>query len=98
MANRTKSVSTTSIISRVVAATVGGYLAANLGAIVISYLIPGALANAVGVGLQISFLIYACAVLWVFSARSACRAWLGLLVPGICCTALILLLMPEGLI
>lgn len=29
-----------------------------------------------------SFTVYTCAVLWVFAARSAARAWLGLLLPA----------------
>jgi len=31
-------------------------------------------------GMQASFLVYAGAVIWVFAARSARRAWLGLAV------------------
>jgi hypothetical protein len=40
----------------------------------------------------LSFTIYVCAVLWVFAARSAARAWLGLLLPAaaLACAAYVL--------
>jgi hypothetical protein len=39
-------------------------------------------ADAVMASTLFSFTVYTCAVLWVFAARSAARAWLGLLLPA----------------
>ena len=96
MASRSRPVSAGAVVSRVIAAIVGGYLIANLGSIVLSYLLSGSQANAVSTGLLVSFLIYACAVVWVFAARTAWVAWAGLLVPGLVSSILIWQLMPEG--
>ena len=97
MASRSHPVSVGAVVSRVIAAIVGGYLIANLGSIVISYLLSGSQENSVVTGLLVSFLIYACAVLWVFAARTAWLAWAGLLIPSLVCSVLIWQLMPEGL-
>jgi len=66
----------------VLAGVVGGYVCANLVAIAGGELLPVARADAVSIGLQISFLLHALAVLWVFAVRDARRAWLGLLIPA----------------
>jgi len=71
------------IASRVVAAIGGGYVLASLMSIVLARSLPLPSATAVMTGMLLSFLFYACAVLWVFAARSAGRAWAGLLAPGL---------------
>ena len=86
------------VVSRVIAAIVGGYVLANLCSIVLSYLLPGTRANAVGIALMASFLIYVCAVLWVFAAQTAWRGWLGLLLPCLLCSLVIWQLVPEDLL
>lgn len=43
-----------------------------------------------------SYLLWAGAVVWVFGARTALRAWLGLLVPGLLCALAIWLLRSGG--
>jgi hypothetical protein len=67
------------LISRIVAAIFGGYALAALASVA-AVSLPMARPEAVLAGLQLSFLVYALAVIWVFGARSARRAWAGLLV------------------
>lgn len=69
-----------SVSSRVAAAIVGGYAVAMLVSIAISRLMPTSRAESVGTGMLLSFAIYASAVVWVFAARTATRAWTGLLI------------------
>lgn len=72
-----------SVAARVVAAIAGGYAFATILAIFVSRVLPMTRAAAVMTAMLLSFLFYAAAVLWVFAARSARMAWLGLLVPAV---------------
>lgn len=78
---------------RVLFALVGGYLLANLGAVAFTALLPLSRVDAALVSIQLSFAVYACAVVWVFTARSAWRAILGLLAVMALCTPVVLLLL-----
>jgi hypothetical protein len=82
--------------SRALAAIGGGYLLATAASALLALLLPRvsgtARADAVIGATLLSFAIYACAVLWVFAARSAARAWLGLLLPAAAMAALAYLL------
>ena len=71
------------ILSRCVAAILGGYLLAALVAIGCALWLGPPRAEAVLVGMLLSFAVYAGAVIWVFAARSARRAWAGLAVPAL---------------
>jgi len=75
--------------ARLLAAVVGGYAVANLGAIALGVLLPIARVDAVYIGLLASFALYAAAVVWGFAAATACRAWLGLAVAAAPCLAVI---------
>ncbi|CAO3357898.1 DUF3649 domain-containing protein [Azospirillum melinis] len=66
------------LASRIVAALFGGYALAALGSVA-ALALPMSKPQAVLTGMLASFAIYAAAVVWVFSARSALRAWAGLL-------------------
>ncbi|MDM5180470.1 DUF3649 domain-containing protein [Massilia sp. DJPM01] len=81
--------------SRALAAILGGYLLAAASAL-LALLLPRVLgtgrADAVIGATLASFAIYAGAVIWVFAARSAARAWLGLLLPAACMAAIVYLL------
>jgi uncharacterized membrane protein len=44
-------------------------------------------ADAVMTATMLSFAIYACAVIWVFAARDAWRAWIGLGLPTLALAA-----------
>lgn len=66
------------MISRIVAAVFGGYALAALASIA-PLALPVDVSQAVLSGMLVSFIVYAAAVIWVFAARSAARAWAGLL-------------------
>lgn len=70
------------LLSRLVAAIFGGYFLAALASVAVLAL-PMDKGQAVLTGMLASFAIYAAAVIWVFTARSAGRAWAGLLVIGL---------------
>jgi hypothetical protein len=67
------------LVSRIVAALFGGYAVAALAGMA-ALALPLDKPQAVLTGMQSSFLVYAVAVIWVFAARSALRAWAGLVV------------------
>ncbi|MEN0074712.1 MAG: DUF3649 domain-containing protein [Paracraurococcus sp.] len=77
------------VLSRAVAAVLGGYALAALVATAFAAWLPASRAEAVLTGMMLSFLIYAGAVIWVFAARSAGRAWAGLLPPALVLAALL---------
>jgi hypothetical protein len=66
------------LVSRILAALVGGYALAALGSVA-ALALPVSAPQGVLTGMLASFAIYAGAVVWVFAARSARRAWAGLL-------------------
>lgn len=63
---------------RAVAAIVGGYGVSALWATALAVYLPAARAEASLTGIMVAFVVYPCAVMWVFAAKSAARAWLGL--------------------
>lgn len=70
------------IVSQVMAAILGGYALASAAAIFLGAVLPFPRAEAVMAGTLMSFAVYTAAVIWVFAARNARRAWLGLLLPA----------------
>ncbi len=68
------------IIARVMAAILGGYILANLISMLLSYLLPVTQAQAVLTSMLASYAIYAAVVMWVFSVKTATKAWAGLLI------------------
>lgn len=69
------------IASRCVAAVLGGYLLAALVAVACAAWLGPPRAEAVLTGMLLGFLVHAGAVIWVFAARNAARAWVGLALP-----------------
>lgn len=69
---------TGALLSRLVAAVLGGYALAALTSLA-AVALPLRPSEAVFTGMMLSFLVYATAVVWVFAVRSAWRAWGGLL-------------------
>lgn len=69
------------VASRVAAAVLGGYAFATVVGVFLSRTLPMTRADAVLAATLASFGLYAVAAIWVFAARSATRAWLGLLLP-----------------
>jgi hypothetical protein len=70
------------LISRIVAAMFGGYALAALVSVA-ALALPMDKPQAVLTGMLASFIVFACAVIWVFAVRSARRAWAGLLVAAL---------------
>lgn len=70
------------VVSRIVAAVGGGYA---LGALtsVAALALPVTRAQGVLGGALASFAVFAAAVIWAFAARSATRAWMGLLIAAL---------------
>ncbi|CAG9171197.1 DUF3649 domain-containing protein [Cupriavidus respiraculi] len=65
------------LLSRIVAAVLGGYALAALASLA-ALALPISRPQAVLTGMLASFAVYAGAVVWVFAVRSARRAWAGL--------------------
>lgn len=89
----TRSAGRLGVASRVLAACVGGYAVASLLATVLALAAPrlwgGSRADGVLLATLLSFAVYAAIALWVFCARSAARAWLGLGVAAAPCVGLL---------
>ncbi|MGH6647908.1 DUF3649 domain-containing protein [Aquabacterium sp.] len=77
------------VASRALAAILGGYIVAALSTGALAVSLPGSRPEATLTATMLSFAVYAGAVIWVFSARSAWRAWLGLALPALVFGALI---------
>ncbi|HEY0917526.1 MAG TPA: hypothetical protein VGE22_21775 [Solimonas sp.] len=69
------------VLSRLLAALLGGYALSALLTAVLALHLPLERSEAMLVGTMLSFLVYALAVMWAFAARHALRAWTGLLAP-----------------
>lgn len=68
------------VFSRIIAATLGGYTLATSSSLFFGQLLLQSAGKyqALHTGLLLSFLIYACAAMWVFATPTAKRAWIGL--------------------
>ncbi len=70
------------VLSRVLAASLGGYVVTALISAVLALALPllsaASRADAVMVATMLSFAVYTVVAIWVFCARSALRAWVGL--------------------
>jgi hypothetical protein len=69
------------VLSRCLAAIFGGYALAAASCVFLALCLPMARAEAVYLASLLSYLVFVVAVLWVFAARSAWGAWLGVIVP-----------------
>ncbi|MET1115171.1 MAG: DUF3649 domain-containing protein [Comamonas sp.] len=70
------------LLSRIVAALLGGYALAALTSLA-TLALPMDKTQGVLTGMLLSFVVYTGAVVWVFAARSARRAWAGLLIAAL---------------
>lgn len=71
-----------SVPSRILAAAFGGYALASTASALLALILPMPRQEATTTALLLSFLFYALAVIWVFHARSATRAWIGMALPA----------------
>lgn len=74
------------VASRALAAALGGYALASLFTAVLAVGLPRmsdtSRASALLMATMLSFAVYAVAVIWAFSTRSALRAWAGIVLPS----------------
>jgi hypothetical protein len=70
------------LLSRIVAALIGGYALAALAGVA-ALALPLDRTQAVITGQLVSFLVFTGVAIWVFAVRSARRAWAGLLLTAI---------------
>lgn len=70
------------VASRSLAAVIGGYGCAAAFAAALAVALPLPRSEAVLWGTMLSFVVWSVAALWAFAARSAGRAWLGILLPA----------------
>jgi hypothetical protein len=85
------------VISRVIAAIVGGYVLSNLLSIILSYLLPGSPAEGVMTAMVVSFAVYGAVVIWVYSVKSLQQVWKNILITSGICIIMIYFLMPKEL-
>lgn len=78
------------VASRSLAAVIGGYGCAAAFAAALAVALPLARSEAVLWGTMLSFAVWSLAVIWAFAARSAGRAWLGILLPAAALGAVVL--------
>lgn len=77
------------VLSRSLAAMVGGYALALSSAACMALVLPMPRSQAVLTGMMIAIVLCACAALWAFATRSALRAWVGIGVPAALCWAVV---------
>lgn len=70
------------VAARLLAAIAGGYALTAIATSLLAVLLPASRVNAVMTATLLSFVFYAFAIMWAFAARSAWRAWAGLLLPA----------------
>ncbi|OAE59198.1 iron transporter [Achromobacter insolitus] len=70
------------VFSRATAAILGGYVLASAAAACLAIWLPLRRPDAVVTAQMLSFVFYACGVIWVFATRNAWRAWAGVLLPA----------------
>jgi len=84
------------VASRVVAAALGGYALSSAATVLLALLWPAPQAQALLWASMLSFAVYTGAVIWVFTTRSASRAWAGMVIVTAALAALAWLLRTWG--
>ncbi|WP_454693802.1 DUF3649 domain-containing protein [Achromobacter aegrifaciens] len=84
------------VFSRAAAAILGGYVLASAAAACLAIWLPMRRPDAVITAQMLSFVFYACGVIWVFATRNAWRAWAGVLLPAMLLGALFLVGRASG--
>ncbi|MCL7714249.1 DUF3649 domain-containing protein [Stenotrophomonas mori] len=69
------------VLSRTLAAILGGYALAATSAAFLALALPMPRSQAVLTGMLVAIALCACAALWAFATRTALRAWVGILLP-----------------
>jgi len=76
------------VVSRVIAASLGGYVMTYAATICLTVLLPLSKTEAILAAAMVSFLLYVGAIIWAFAAATPMRAWMGLLAPAVLCSAI----------
>lgn len=84
------------VAARVVAAAVGGYALASALTVLLALIWPLPRAQAVLASTMLGFVWYTIAVIWVFTARSVTRAWVGMMLPTVVIALLCWWLLPAA--
>ncbi|HEY9275444.1 DUF3649 domain-containing protein [Achromobacter sp.] len=84
------------VFSRAAAAILGGYVLASAAAACLAIWLPMRRPDAVITAQMLSFVFYACGVIWVFATRNAWRAWAGVLLPAMLLGALFMVGRASG--
>ncbi len=69
------------VLSRCLAAVFGGYALAASSTVFLTLALPMVRAEAVYLASLLSYVVFVLAVLWVFAARTAWGAWIGVGLP-----------------
>jgi hypothetical protein len=69
------------VLSRSLAAILGGYALATSTGALLAVALPMARSQAVLTGMLTAIVVCACAALWAFAVRSAWKAWWGIATP-----------------
>ncbi len=80
------------LFSRVLAAVFGGYALTSGVAVLLAAVLPLSRAEAVLTATLSAFVVYTCAVIWVFAVQDLRRVWIGMLLPAIVCGGIGMLL------
>jgi hypothetical protein len=67
-----------SVLSRIVAASVGGYVLVTMSHLALTTLLPVDYYKALLFSMQTGFISWTLIIIWAFAARTATRAWHGL--------------------
>ncbi len=70
------------VLSRSLAAIVGGYALATTTSMFLALVLPLPRSQAVLTGMLVAIVLCACAALWAFATRTALRAWAGIVLPA----------------
>lgn len=86
--NGVQKLSWQNVVSRVVAAALGGYGLIYAFTACVTLLLPLSKSEAALTATMLSFVLYTGAILWAFAASTPRRAWIGLLAPAAICSAI----------
>lgn len=80
------------VISRILAASLGGYVLTNTAAVLIAFLLPMPKVQSVATMMLGSFALFSAIVIWVYATASLRRVWL-IMGPAIVISLLIIIAM-----
>ena len=66
------------VFSRIIAASIGGYVVVSLSHMALAVSLPVDRNKALLFSMETGFITWSLIIVWTFSARTATRAWLGL--------------------